>query len=87
MSIDVIRAKFADGEPIVVSTARETLEGETEIRPWRSGRFVHIKLFDTHSDTQENVDIAVIGLVGFSGTVPFYNPLKKKPSYKYNQPI
>ena len=80
MSIDVIRAKFADGEPIVVSTARETLEGETEIRPWRSGRFVHIKLFDTHSDTQENVDIAVIGLVGFSGTVPFYNPLRKKPS-------
>ena len=75
MPIEVIKSKFSDGEPIVVTTSRESMEGETEIRPWRSGRYVHLKFFDTHSETQENIDIAVVGLVGFVGAVPEYHML------------
>ena len=69
--IEVVRSKFSGGEPIIVTTSRESLEGEAELRPWRTGVYVHIKLFDTHSETQENIDIAAIGLVGFQGRVPF----------------
>ena len=67
--IDVINSKFADSEPSVVSTVRESLEGELEMRPWRQGRYIHLKFFDTHSSTQSNIDIAVLGIVGFIGRV------------------
>jgi hypothetical protein len=78
LEIDEIRSKCTQFDPILVSTSRDTLEGEVALTaPYRKGRYVHIKFLDTHSDTQENIDIAVVGLVGFLVT-PGMPPLSPR---------
>jgi hypothetical protein len=82
LPIEVIKAKFADSEPAVVTTGRDSLEGEMELRPWRQGRYVHLKFFDTHSAAQSNIDIAVLGLVGFIGKISRESQPVLGPWYK-----
>ena len=78
LPIDLIQNKFTGEfgptDPVAVTTSRDTLEGEFEFHPPRSGRYIHIKFFDTHSDLQENIDIAVVGIVGWVVPLPILAP-------------
>eukprot|EP00931_Biecheleriopsis_adriatica_P059454 TRINITY_DN35572_c0_g1_i2.p1 TRINITY_DN35572_c0_g1~~TRINITY_DN35572_c0_g1_i2.p1 ORF type:complete len:2564 (+),score=512.69 TRINITY_DN35572_c0_g1_i2:166-7857(+) len=46
----------------------ESREAEVELARWQEGRYLIIRLLDTHyADEQVNVDVGMVGLVGFWG--------------------
>ncbi|CAE8584064.1 unnamed protein product, partial [Polarella glacialis] len=57
------------GEPCArFSTDAESRDVEVELSRWREGRYVIVRLLDTHFiDEQVNIDVGMIALVGFHG--------------------
>lgn len=50
-----------------LETDAESRDCEVELATWWEGRFIHVKLLETHSKEQENVDVAILAFVGFWG--------------------
>jgi len=66
-SDEVVKEGSALPDPCVYfKTDHTSREAEVELPKWREGRYVVIKFLDTHKD-QVNIDVGVIGIVGFFG--------------------